>query len=54
MIRKIFAIVIFAAILTSCGNSGNNVATEEAVNVEFASLIENPDSFDGKDIVNYR
>ena len=51
MIRKIFAIVIFAAILTSCGNSGNNVATEEAVNVEFASLIENPDSFDGKDIL---
>ena len=49
MIKQIFAVLIFAAILSSCGNTGKT--SEEAVNVEFASLIENPDSFDGKNVI---
>jgi len=49
MIKQIFAVLIFAAILSSCGNTGKT--SEEAVNVEFASLIENADSFDGKNVI---
>lgn len=55
MIRRIFSFVIIAAIISSCGNTGKKeVATTEgtdAVKVEFASLVENPDNFVGKNIV---
>jgi hypothetical protein len=54
MIRRIFSFLIFAAIISSCGNTGKKevAATEgtDAVKVEFASLIENPDNFVGKSI----
>jgi hypothetical protein len=48
---------MIAAIFTSCGNTGNKEVsataegTDNAVKVEFASLVENPDNFVGKNIV---
>lgn len=55
MIKRIFSIVVIAAVISSCGNTGKKVATSEtegnAVKVEFASLVENPDNFVGKNIV---
>ncbi len=55
MIRRIFSFVILAAVLSSCGNTGKKEAVKaegtDAVKVEFASLVENPDNFVGKNIV---
>ena len=58
MIKRVFGIVIIAALLTSCGNSGNKSATDKdnekidaVLNVEFASLIESPADFLDKEIV---
>lgn len=57
MIRRIFSFVIIAAVISSCGNTGKKAASSKvedssnAVKVEFASLIENPDSYVGKNII---
>jgi len=57
MIRRIFSFVIIAAVLSACGNKGKKEATsategtENAVKVEFTSLVENPDNFVGKNII---
>ncbi len=56
MIRKTIAFVIVAAFMASCGNTGKKEVTakadarEGAVKVEFASLIENPENYIGKEI----
>ena len=54
MIRRILSLMIFAAVISSCGNTVKNDAkagnTGDAVNVEFASLVENPTSYMGKTI----
>lgn len=57
MIRRIFSLVIIAAFISSCGNTGNKEVSsktkgsEQGVKVEFASLIENPDNYVGKNII---
>jgi len=55
MIRRIFSFVIIAAVISSCGNTGSKDTAKaegpDAVKVEFASLVENPDNFVGKNIV---
>jgi hypothetical protein len=57
MIKRILSFVIIAAVISSCGNSGKKEVSskaegsENSVKVEFASLIENPDSYVGKNIV---
>lgn len=57
MIRRIFSFVIIAAVISSCSNTGKKEASSKvedsskAVKVEFASLIENPDSYIGKNII---
>jgi hypothetical protein len=57
MIRRIFSFVIIAAVLTSCGNAGKKDVSAKvdgktaAVKVEFASLVQNPESFVGKNII---
>jgi hypothetical protein len=56
MIRRIFSIVVVSAVLASCGNTGNKEVSSKTegsgngAKVEFASLIENPDSYVGKTI----
>jgi len=56
MIRKLFPVVLAAAILTSCGNTDKKEANsktavkEDAVKVEFASLIANPENYIDKKI----
>jgi len=57
MLKRFIYFVTVAAILSSCGNTGNKEAasttegTETTAKVEFASLIENPDNYVGKNIV---
>jgi hypothetical protein len=57
MIRRIFSFVIIAAVFSSCGNTGNKEISsgsegqEDAVKVEFASLVENPDNYMNKNII---
>ena len=57
MIRRIFSFVILAAVISSCGNAGKKEVSSkadgsaEAVKVEFASLIENPDNYINKNII---
>lgn len=57
MMRRIFSFVIIAAFISSCGNTGKKDVTskaeelESAAKVEFASLVANPDSFIGKNII---
>ena len=57
MLKRIFSFIIIAAILSSCGNSGknevvtNSEGSDDAVKVEFASLIENPDNYIDKNII---
>src|SRR5450759_4361110 len=57
MIRRIFSFVIIAAVISSCSNTGKKEASSKvedsskAVKIEFASLIENPDSYIGKNII---
>ncbi|MFH0843476.1 MAG: hypothetical protein V1903_12775 [Bacteroidota bacterium] len=56
MVKKTLTLLFAAALLASCGNTGKKEAalkTEEqtgAVKVEFASLIENPENYIGKEI----
>lgn len=56
MVRKTIPFVLIAVILSSCGNTTKkeaavkNEAPMEAVKVEFASLIENPENYVGKEI----
>lgn len=56
MIRKAFLLLFAAALLASCGNAGKKVTATQtddqagAVKVEFASLIENPENYIGKEI----
>jgi hypothetical protein len=57
MIKRILSIVIFAAVISSCGNTGKKEASSkvagpgDAVKVEFASLVANPDNYVGKNII---
>lgn len=54
MIKRIFSFVIIAALVASCGNGSQKEASSKAeagAKVEFASLVENPDSYVGKSIV---
>jgi hypothetical protein len=57
MIRRIFSFSIIVVLLSSCGNtvkkdvSSRTGDSENAAKVEFASLIENPDNYIGKNIV---
>jgi hypothetical protein len=53
MVKRFFPILVAALILASCGSkSGKEVskANEEAVKVEFASLVANPSDYVDKDI----
>jgi len=56
MIKKIFSLLFIGALISSCGNTGkkdvssNAAKTEDAVNVEFASLVDNPSVYVGKKI----
>jgi len=56
MLKRFFYLVTVAALLSSCGNSGKKEASsategsEATAKVEFASLMENPDSYVGKSI----
>src|SRR4030042_970253 len=56
MIRKIIPFLFVAALLASCGNTGKKEVTARtdeqtsAVKVEFASLIDNPEDYVGKEI----
>jgi len=57
MIRRLLSFVIIPAIFISCGNMGKKEASvktgevKTGVKVEFASLIENPDNYVGKNIL---
>jgi hypothetical protein len=57
MVKKIFTFVIVALIVASCGNKTNKGVSEKtpgnepAVNVQFASLIENPGNYIDKNII---
>jgi len=57
MIRRIFSFLVIAAVLASCGNTGNKEAStktegqEAGVKVEFAALSASPDDYVGKNIV---
>lgn len=57
MIKRIFSFVIIAAVISSCGNTGkkevssNADGSAEALKVEFASLVANPGSYIGKNII---
>jgi len=57
MIRRIFSFVIIAAIAVSCGNitkkdaSSKTEGSENATKIEFASLVENPDNYVGKNVI---
>lgn len=54
MIKKLFGLTLMAAMLISCGTNTEQKDTvdseKEVANVEFASLIENPADFNGKEI----
>jgi ribosomal protein S8E len=57
MIRRIFSFVIIATIVLSCGNTGkkdvssNTEGSGNATKIEFASLVENPDNYIGKNVI---
>jgi hypothetical protein len=57
MIRHILSFVVIAAFLSSCGNTGKKEVSSksegstDAVKVEFASLVKDPDSYVGKNII---
>ncbi len=55
MIKKLFAFSVIALIMISCGTGGNKETAQTsqdqgAVKVEFASLIDNPSEYVGKNI----
>lgn len=57
MTKKIFAFIIAALIVASCGNKSNKTVSENtpgtdpAVNIQFASLVENPGNYVDKNII---
>ena len=51
MIRHIFSFVIIAAVLSSCGNTGKKDGSATSVKVEFASLVQSPENYVGKNII---
>jgi hypothetical protein len=57
MIRRFFSLVIITALVSSCGNTGkkvvssNSEGTGNAAKIEFASLVENPDNYVGKNVI---
>lgn len=57
MLKGFYSIMIVAALLTSCGNSGTrNISatsdsSESAVEVAFDSLSSNPDRYVGKNVI---
>jgi hypothetical protein len=57
MIRHLLSFVVIAAILISCSNTGKKEGSAKAdgskssVKVEFASLLQNPDNYVGKNII---
>lgn len=56
MIRKFLSLVVIAALISSCGNTGKKEVSSKAegssetAKVEFANLIENPNGYVGKNI----
>jgi hypothetical protein len=56
MAKRIFLFIVIAAIISACGNTCNKEdsskaeSLEKAGKIEFASLIENPDNYVGKNI----
>lgn len=56
MIKKIFSLLFIVLLVSSCGNTGkkevssNAGTTDDAVKVEFASLVDNPSVYVGKKI----
>jgi len=56
MIKRFFSFVIIAAVISSCGNgskkeAANTEGTGAGTKVEFASLVENPGNYVGKNII---
>lgn len=57
MVRCLFSFLLIAMLISSCGNKAQKesaVKSEnpgDAVKVEFASLVANPDNFIGKNII---
>lgn len=51
MIKTIFSLLLIVALFSSCGNTGSKNTSSEAVKVEFASLVENPDNYLNKNII---
>jgi hypothetical protein len=58
MIKRFLALIFAAAVISSCGQTGNKTADVKtadqpaaAEKVEFAALVSNPDNFVGKNIV---
>jgi ribosomal protein S8E len=57
MIRRLFSIVLISVLVISCKNAGKKEVTSKADDsktgekVEFASLIANPESYVGKNII---
>jgi hypothetical protein len=57
MIRRIFSLILITTFISACGNSGkkevvsSTKGSEPSVKVEFATLIENPDNYVGKNII---
>jgi len=55
MIKKLFSFSVIAFLLISCGTGGNREVSQNneeqgPVKVEFASLIDNPSEYVGKNI----
>jgi hypothetical protein len=56
MIKKLFSLSLVALLISSCGNTGkkeslsNTLTSDDAVKVEFASLVDNPSVYVGKNI----
>lgn len=56
MIRKLFSLLVITVLISSCGNTGKKEVSSQAEEtsgtnkVEFASLIENPGDYIGKNI----
>lgn len=57
MIKRLFSFLFIAMLVSSCGNKAQKESavksenTGDAVKVEFASLVANPDDYVGKNII---
>ncbi len=55
MTRHLFSLIIMIAVLSSCSNTVKkevaSKGSESAIQVEFASLADNPDNYVGKNII---